>query len=81
MTDTEARTVITAVLQRIAPELDLARFDFDPTAPLAGELELDSMDVLAMLAGIGEETGVQIPDADVDPEWSLDDLAAYLSSR
>ena len=76
MNDADARTVIAAVLGRIAPEVNLA--ECDATEPLTRELDLDSMDVLSLLTGIGERTGIEIPDADVEPDWSLDDLAAYL---
>jgi len=76
MTDAEARTVIAAVLRGIAPEVDLAMCD--NTEPLGRELDLDSMDMLALLTGIGERTGIDIPETDIEADWSLDDLAAYL---
>lgn len=76
MTDAEARTVIAAVLHGIAPEVDLAACDSNE--PLTRELDLDSMDVLSLLTGIGERTGIEIPETDFEPDWSLDDLAAYL---
>ena len=79
MNHAEARDVIAAVLHRIAPEIDLATSD--PHEPLTRELDLDSMDVLSLLVGIGDRTGIEIPEADVQPDWSLEDLAGYLMSH
>jgi len=76
MTNDEAHGVIATVLSGIAPEVDLTTCDTG--APMTRELDLDSMDVLALLAGIAEASGVDIPESDVEPEWSIDDLAAHL---
>lgn len=78
MNDTEARDVIRAALARIAPEIELD--DADTTEPMTRELDLDSMDMLSLLEAIGERTGVQIPETDVEPTWSLDDMVAYLTA-
>jgi len=79
MNDAEARTVIAGVLRTIAPEVDLSTCD--GSEPLTRELDLDSMDVLSLLTGIGDRTGIQIPETDIEPDWGLDDLAAYLVGR
>ncbi len=79
MNDTEARSVIAGVLRTIAPEVDLGICD--ASEPLTRELDLDSMDVLSLLSGIGDRTGIQIPETDVEPDWSIDDLARYLVGR
>lgn len=79
MDEAEAREVITAALARIAPEIDLA--ECDSSAPMTSELDLDSMDMLSLLTAVGERTGIQVPDADAQPDWSVDQFAAYLAAR
>lgn len=79
MNDVEARDVIGAALGRIAPEVDLG--EVDPSEPMTREMDLDSMDMLSLLEAIRERTGIDIPDADVDPMWSLDAMIGYLTTR
>lgn len=79
MNDTEARDVIGAALGRIAPEVDLD--EVDSTEPMTRELDMDSMDMLSLLEEIRQRTGIDIPDVDVDPMWSLDAMVGYLASR
>lgn len=79
MNDTEVRKAVAECLRSIAPEVDIS--SCDGAAPMTRELDLDSMDLLSLLAAVAERTGVDIPDSEVDSEWSLDDLVAYVSSR
>ena len=75
----EARRVIAEVLGRIAPEIELDTCDFDE--PMNQELDLDSMDMLELITGIDERTGIRIPEGDAKPEWSLSELIADLGRR
>jgi acyl carrier protein len=76
MNATDARTAIAAVLGEIAPDVDLQACR--PGDPFADQADLDSMDVLSLLAGLAERTGIEIPDSALDPGWSLDDLVGVL---
>ncbi|MCB9764640.1 MAG: acyl carrier protein [Alphaproteobacteria bacterium] len=67
---------VAAVLARITPEVDLA--DVDPDEDLREELDIDSMDFLALIQGLAERTGVEIPEKDYPEVRTLNDLVAYL---
>ena len=76
MTIDEAKAVIFRVLADIAPEVDPATVDH--TLDLTEQIDLDSMDYLAWLLGIGQETGLEIPQRDVARFLTIDYAAAYL---
>lgn len=77
MNENTARNAVAESLRRIAPEVDLSICD--AAAPMTRELDLDSMDMLSLLADVADRTGVDIPEGDVQSNWSLDDLVAYLT--
>ncbi len=79
ITPDEARRTIGEVLATITPEIDLDTCDFDE--PMNQELDLDSMDMLELITGIHERTGIPIPEGEVKPEWSLSELIAELGRR
>ena len=80
---TPASDLITAeivtALHKIAPEADAARID--RTAPLAEQLDLDSIDVQNLLAALSKRFAVDFPEPDVPNIRSFDDLAAYLAAH
>lgn len=76
MNDDDARAAVAAVLGRIAPEVELD--EVSPTAVLRDELDLDSLDFLALVEGLCERTGVEIPERDYGRVATLHDLVAYL---
>lgn len=78
MTEDEARRAITEVLHTIAPEVDLA--GIPGSADLREEADLDSMDMLNLLTGIQERTGVEISDREAPRLASLDALTAHLAA-
>jgi acyl carrier protein len=78
-TGAEARALIAGVLARIAPEVDLATCD--PSAELAVELDLDSMDFLTMVTQLAQRTGQDIPERDYGQLATLDGLVTYLVER
>lgn len=78
MTNADARDLFAACLSEIAPEVDLAAVDGH--APLGAELELDSMDLLGLLAALEDRTGRPIPDGAIRPEWGVDEVVAYLAA-
>ena len=75
----EYATAILTALRKIAPEIDPDHVD--RAAPLAEQLDLDSMDYQSLLASLSTRYAVDIPEADVPGLRSVDDLAAYLSAH
>jgi acyl carrier protein len=79
MTRDEAKAVILEVLGDIAPEVDPATVDH--ALDLTEQLDLDSMDYLAWLLGIGQVTGLDIPQRDVGRFLTVDGAADYLTAH
>jgi len=79
MTDTEIKVLVLRVLGDIAPEAELDQID--PTVDLREQVDLDSMDILNLMIGIHEATGVDIPEADYPRMASLNGCVAYLRSH
>ena len=71
-----ALDIIRESLHAIAPEVDFSRID--PDRPLRDQVELDSMDVLNLLARISKECGLRIPASDLDHLRTLRQLEEYL---
>lgn len=67
---------VAEVLAGIAPDVDPAAIR--PGLPLREECDIDSMDLLRLLTGIAQRTGVEIAEADYPQVASLDGLLAYL---
>jgi acyl carrier protein len=79
MTPDQARAAFLEELVKIAPDLD-------PAAIAGGDhiqedLELDSMDVLNLVAALHARLGVAIPEADYPNIATADAAAAYLAAR
>ena len=53
----------------------------DPAIDLREQLDLDSMDILNLMIGVHEATGVDIPEADYPQMTSLNGSVTYLRSR
>jgi acyl carrier protein len=79
MTPDEARALVADVLAGIAPEVDLATID--PSASMQQELDLDSIDVLNLMTGLHDRTGIEIPERDHAQLTSLDGCVAYLTGH
>lgn len=77
LTIEDARRIVLDALGDVAPEIDAAIVR--GTSSLT-ELDLDSMDQLALLAALEERTGRSIPDGIVRPDWGIDALAGYLAA-
>jgi acyl carrier protein len=58
----ELLAVIRRALAEIAPDADLA--GLDPSDDIVDALELDSMDVLNVMAAVADETGLEVPERD-----------------
>jgi acyl carrier protein len=63
----------------VAPDVDANALD--PGADFREELDLDSMDVLNLVVGLHEATGIEIPERDYPELTTVDACVAYLSER
>jgi acyl carrier protein len=73
----EARSTVLAALATIAPEADLSDLELD--VEFREQLDIDSMDFLNFVIGLGEKTGRKIPEADNPKLYTLKGLIAYLA--
>lgn len=79
MTTAEPRDVFLEELARIAPEADVSALA--PDVDLREALDIDSMDVLNLVAALHARLGVDIPEADAGALMTLDGASAYLAAR
>jgi acyl carrier protein len=78
MTTDEIRAAVLASLAEVAPEADPAAID--PAVPLQEQLDLDSMDFLAFLAGVADLTGVEVPERDYEQVAALQGCVDYVAA-
>ena len=71
--------VIATVLRDIAPEADLS--EVDPDEPLRDELDLDSMDLQTLYAGLHRALDIEIPEQDFGELATLTSMVAYLERK
>jgi len=76
MTDTDYRSIFLQELVRIAPDIEAD--DVGDDDHIQDDLELDSMDVLNLVAALHERLGVDIPEKDYPEISTLARAAAYL---
>lgn len=62
----------------VAPELEPELAELDHTVDIWVELELDSMDHLAVMTRISEQTGVEIPERDYPRLSTVTAMRDYL---
>jgi acyl carrier protein len=72
----EAKRLIFAVLEQVAPEVDPTTID--EARDLTEQLDLDSMDYLNWMIGINEESGVDVPYWEQARFLTIDGAADYL---
>jgi acyl carrier protein len=77
--DDELKALILREIGNLAPEVELGQID--SAANLREQVDLDSMDMLNLLIGIHQATGVDIPEADYAKMTSIDNAIAYLRTR
>lgn len=77
MTIEEARAAYLAELARIAPDIDVD--SLEGSEHLQDDLELDSMDVLNLVAALHERLGVDVPETDYEQIATPDRAAEYLA--
>lgn len=77
MNEQEIRRIAAEVLAGIAPEADLSTLADD--ADLREALDLDSMDFLNFVIGLGQRSGQDIPESDTPRLYTMRGLVAHLS--
>ena len=76
-TDTQTIGLITEALVAVAPELEDELDDLDRSVDLWEELQLDSMDHLAVMTRLSDATGREIPEADYPQLSSIQSICDY----
>jgi acyl carrier protein len=79
MTEQELIAIIVAELKKVAPETDPATLA--PEENLREALDIDSFSFLRVLVGIGEQTGIEIPEADYGKVGTMAAMTGYLAAR
>ncbi|MGP9820401.1 acyl carrier protein [Salinarimonas sp. NSM] len=79
MTTPDPRTVFEEELLRIAPDADLA--GVDPDHDLREAIDIDSMDLLNLVAALHERLHIDIPETDTARLTTLAGANAYLHAR
>lgn len=79
MTEQELIAIIMAELKKVAPETDPATLA--PEENLREALDIDSFSFLRVLVGIGEQTGIEIPEADYGKVGTMAAMTGYLAAR
>lgn len=78
MNHEEATTLLSTLLHRIAPEVELS--DVDPTRPLQEEIDLDSMDFLNLVTALHQATGIDVPERDYPSISTVNGFVAYVAA-
>jgi acyl carrier protein len=79
MTEPDIRKIFEEELARIAPDIDPA--GIDPRGDLREECDIDSLDVLNLIAALHQRLGVEIPELDYPRLMTLDGALAYLQEK
>lgn len=79
MNEHDARTAVRAAIAQVAPDVDTDGLDDD--ARLRQDLELDSLDFLAVVETLARTTGVDIPEKDYAQVTTVRGLTTYVAAR
>ena len=77
MTEKDFRAIFVEELTRVAPDIDPATVS--DSDHIQDDLELDSMDVLNLVAALHDRLGINIPEADYEEIATPALAAAYLA--
>jgi acyl carrier protein len=77
--ESDARTAVHAAIAQVAPDVDTGQLD--DGARLRQDLELDSLDFLALVETIARSTGVDIPESAYAQVGTVGGLAAYVAAH
>lgn len=79
MNEHDARTAVRAAIAQVAPDVDVD--GLDDGALLCQDLELDSLDFLAVLETIARTTGVDVPEKDYPQVTTVRGLTTYVTAH
>lgn len=77
----DARRMLSEAIRSAVPSLDAPLVGTDPGADLWAELELDSMEHVAVIEQLAAAIGNDIPDRDVPHLLTIDQIARYVADR
>ncbi len=78
MNEADTRAAIVRTLREIAPEIDPKTLD--PDVHLRDQVDLDSMDWLNFILGVGEKFNVEIAEVAYARLLTINDFVRYVSS-
>ena len=73
--------MILAAIAEVAPELEPEFAELDHDVDFWNELQLDSMDHLAVMTRLSEQTGREIPERDYPRLTTVNTLSGYLATN
>lgn len=76
---TDLAATIAALIQQIAPEVEVE--SLDPDVDLRRAADLDSLDFQSLVELVATSTGVDIPEADYPQVRSLHGLTTYVAAH
>ena len=79
LTATDARAAVAYAVRAIVPDADFDTLEDDE--PLREAFELDSLDFLSFVEGLGARTGVRIEEADYPRLTTMPDCVEFLIGR
>jgi acyl carrier protein len=79
MTEDEIKAVLFEEITTIAPDADPSAIA--PDEDVRDALDLDSMDMLNVIAALHERLGVDIPEADAPQFFTIEGGVKYLTAR
>lgn len=77
MSSNKATDIVNRAIVAVAPDTDPD--SVDPSEDVWYALDLDSMDQLGVMINIGQQTGIEIPEADYPLLETIDEIVDYLS--
>ena len=78
MSNEDLRQVLLSVMDEVAPGCLPDAIDDDED--IRDQMDLDSMDLLNVVAGLHERLGIEIPESDVEQIVTINRAVAYLSN-
>ena len=79
MTHDEVKKVVLDIIADIAPDEDLSQLKSD--VRLRDQMQLDSMDFLAIVMELRKRHGIEVPEADYLKLATLDSCGEYLAPK
>ncbi|MDE2467084.1 MAG: acyl carrier protein [Alphaproteobacteria bacterium] len=79
MTEGEARKIVLAELNNVAPESDAGKID--PQADLREALDIDSLDFLNFITALHKVHGIIVPESDYPKLLTVTGAVAYIAQR